>query len=154
MFCMHCGTANTDRARFCINCAQSLSEVQIERRLSRPRARNVELLQVLLDFSFRRFVTPKMMRLLYALIILLAGLTALFFILVGFKTSIWFGIFALLVGAPLISLLMLVSSRVLLETILMIFRIADHTANIGIPNIGLPVTEERPESRDSIQWNV
>ncbi len=154
MFCMHCGTANTESARSCINCAQSLSEVQVERRLSRPRARNVELLPDLLDFSFRRLVSPRMVKFLYALAILLAGFTALFFIVVGFRTSIWFGIFALLIGAPLTFLLMLVSSRVLLETILMIFRIADHTANIGIPNISLPVKEERPEPRDSIQWNV
>ena len=154
MFCTNCGAANKDSVRFCINCAQSLSDVQIMQRLSRPRARGVDSLQGLFDFSFRRFVSLKMMKFLYALSILSAGLMALFFIIVGFKTSIWFGIFALLIGAPLIVLLTVVSSRVLLETILIIFRIADHTANIGVTNIGLPTTEARPESRDSIQWNI
>jgi len=154
MFCINCGAANKDSAKFCINCAQSLSDVQIEQRLSRPRARKVDSLQALFDFSFSRFVSPRMMKFLYALSFLFAGLMAVFFMIVGFKASFWFGIFALLIGAPLIFLLMVVSSRVLLETILMIFRIADQTVNIGVTNIGLPTTEEKTESRDSIQWNI
>ena len=154
MFCTNCGAANQDGARFCINCAQSLSEVQIVRRLSRPRAMKVDSLQAFFDFSFGRFVSPRMMKLLYTLSIVFAGLLAVFLVIAGFKASIWFGILALLIGAPLIFLLTVVSSRVFLETILIIFRIADHTANIGIPNIGLPPIEEKPESRDGIQWNV
>ena len=154
MFCTNCGAANQDSARFCINCAQSLDEVQIVRRLSRPRGRKLGPLRALSDFSFSRFVSPKMMKFLYALSILFASLIAFFFVIIGFRASIWFGIFALLIGAPLIFLLMVVSSRVLLETILMIFRIADQTASIGVTNIGLPTTEEKPESRDSIQWNI
>ncbi len=154
MFCTNCGTANQDSAKFCVNCAQSLSEVEVERRLSRPRRRNAELLRGFVDFSFSRFVSPRLMKFLYALSILLAGFTAVFFIIVGFKTSIWLGTFALLIGAPLTFLLMVISSRILLETILMIFRIADHTANIGIPSVGLSIKEEKLESRDSIQWNL
>jgi len=154
MFCTNCGAANRDSARFCVNCAQSLSEVQIEQRLLRPRARRVDSLQALFDFSFRRFVSLKVMKFLYALSTLSASLMALFFVIVGFKTSIWLGIFALLIGAPLIFFLTVVSSRVLLETILIIFRIADHTANIGLTNMSLPTIDEKSESRDSIQWNV
>ncbi len=150
MFCTNCGAANQDGSRFCTNCAQSLSEVQIERRLSRSKVRKVDFL----DLSFSRFVSRRMMKFLYPISILFAGAMAVFLVIAGFKTSIWFGIFALLIGAPLIFLLMVISSRVLLETILIIFRIADHTANIGITNMGLPTTEERPESKDSIQWNV
>jgi len=154
MFCTNCGAANQDGARFCVNCAQSLIEVQIVRRLSRPRGMKVDSLQAFFDFSFARFVSPRMMKLLYALSIFFAGLLAIFLIIAGFRASIWFGIFALLIGAPMIFLLTVVSSRVLLETILIIFRIADHTANISTPNIGLPTIEETPEPRDSIQWNV
>ena len=154
MFCTNCGAANQDSARFCINCAQSLIGVQIERRLSQPRARRVDSLQALFSFSFGRFASPRMMKFLYVLSILFAGLLAVFLVIAGFKTSMWLGVFALLIGAPLIFLLMMVSSRVLLETILMISRIADQTANIGVTRIGLPTTEEKPESRDSIQWNI
>ncbi len=154
MFCTNCGAANKNNTKFCINCAQSLGEVEIVQRLSRPRSRKVDSLHALFDFSFSRFVSPRMMKFLYALSVLSAGLMAVIFIIVGFKVSIWFGILALLVGAPLIFLLTVVSSRVLLETILIVFRIADHTANIGVANIGLPAPEEKPESRDSIQWNI
>lgn len=154
MFCTNCGAPNQDSARFCINCAESLSEAKIERRLPRPRARKVDSLQALFDFSFRRFVSPMMMKFLFALSILFAGLMAVFLTIAGLKASIWFGIFALLIGAPLVFLLTVVCSRVLLETILMIFRIADQTANIGVTNLGVPMTEEKPESRENIQWNV
>jgi len=154
MFCTNCGAANQESTRFCVNCAQSLSEVQIERRLSRPRARKTDSLQALADFSFTRFISPRMMKYLYVLSILFAGVVAVFFVLAGFKTSIWFGIFALLIGAPLTFFLMVFSSRILLETILIIFRIAENTANISATNIGVPTTEEKSESRDGIQWNV
>ena len=154
MFCTNCGAPNKDSARFCINCSQSLSEVEIEQRLSRPRARKVDSLQAFFDFSSSQFVSPRILKFLYALSILFAGLVAVFLIISGFKVSIWFGIFALFVGAPLIFLLMVVSSRVLLETTLMIFRIADQTANIGVTKMILPTAEEKPESRDGIQWNV
>ena len=154
MFCANCGAANRDGARFCINCAQSLSEVQIVRRLSRPRAKKVDSLQAFFDFSSSRVVSPRMMKFLYALFILLAGLMAVFLVIAGFRASVRFGIFALLIGAPLIFLLTVVSSRVFLETILIVFRMADHAANIGVTNISLPTTEEKPESRDGIQWNV
>ena len=89
------------------------------------------------------------MKFLYALSVLSAGLIALFFVIVGFKVSMGFGIFSLFIGAPLIFLLTVIYSRVLLETILVIFRMADHMTEIGLTNI-----EEKPESRDSIQWNI
>jgi membrane protein implicated in regulation of membrane protease activity len=80
---------------------------------------------------------------------ILAGLMALFFIIIGFKTSIWFGIFALLIGAPLLFLLTVISNRVVLELILVIYRLTDRMENIRLVDM-----EERPESRDGIQWNV
>jgi hypothetical protein len=80
---------------------------------------------------------------------ILAGLTALFLIIIGFETSIWFGIFALLIGAPLLFLLTVISNRVLLELILVIYRMADCMENMRLVDM-----EERPGSRDGIQWNV
>jgi hypothetical protein len=156
MFCTNCGASNKDNAKLCVNCSVSLSDVQIEGRLSRLRAINdvsslhkIDFLHRLFDFSFDQLVSLRMMRFLYSLSIIFAGLMALFFIIVGFDASVWFGIFALLIGAPLIFLLTVVSSRVLLEMMLVIFRMADHMDNIGPANI-----KEKPESRDGIQWNV
>jgi len=161
MFCTNCGASNKDDAKLCGNCGESLSDVQIEEKVSRPRLLNdvsylkkVDFLQAFFDFSFNQLVSPKIMKFLYGLSILSAGLIALFFVMVGFKASTWFGIFALFIGAPLIFLLTVIYSRVLLEMILMIFRIADHMANISMSNIGVPDTEEKSESRDGIQWNI
>ncbi len=156
MFCTNCGASNKDDAKLCVNCSESLRDNQIEEKLSRPRVLNdvssfnkVDFLRPLFDFSFNQLVTIKMMKFLYILSILSAGLMALFLIIVGFETSIWVGIFALLIGAPVVFLLTVISSRVFLEMILVVFRMADHMADIGMANI-----KEKAESRDGIQWNV
>jgi hypothetical protein len=156
MFCTNCGAANENDARFCVNCAEPLSDVQIEEERSHARVltnasvlRKFNFLQTLFDFSFSRFVSPRIMKFLYGLSMIFAGLMAIFLIIVGFETSMWFGIFALLIGAPLLFLLTVISNRIVLELILVIFRMADCIENIRLVNI-----EERPEPRDGIQWNV
>lgn len=156
MFCTNCGASNKKDSKFCINCAESLSEVQIAERLSRARVlknasylKKIDFLRTLFDFSFSQFVGPKIVKFLYGLSILFSVLLALSFIVAGFNASTWLGILALLVGAPLIFLLTVISSRVLLEMVLVIFRMADRMENIRLVDI-----EENPESRDGIQWNV
>jgi hypothetical protein len=156
MFCTNCGASNKDDAKSCIHCAESLSEVQIGESLSRARGfrdvsilKKVDLLRALFNFSFNQWVSPKIMKFLYGLSILSAGLIALFFIIMGFNVSMGFGIFSLFIGAPLIFLLTVIYSRVLLEMILVIFRMADHMTEIGMSNM-----EEKSDSRDSIQWNI
>lgn len=156
MFCTNCGASNKKDSKFCINCAESLSEVQIVERLSRAMVlknasyfKKIDFLRTLFDFSFSQFVGPKIVKFLYGLSILFAVLLALSFIVAGFNASTWLGILALLIGAPLTFLLTVISSRVLLEMVLVIFRMADRMENIRLVDI-----EENPESRDGIQWNV
>ena len=156
MFCTNCGASNKNGVNLCVNCGESLKNNPVEDKLLRLRALNdasssnkFTFLHPLFDFSFHRSVTVKMMRSLYILSILFAGLMALFFIFVGFKTSIWFGIFALLIVAPVVFLLTVIFSRVFLEMILVVFRTADHVADKGIANV-----KEKTESREGIQWNV
>ncbi len=91
MFCTNCGASNKNGAKLCANCGESLANNQIEDRLSRLRSfqegarpHRFDFLHLLLDFSFRRSVTLKMVRFLHILSILCAGLLALLFILVGF----------------------------------------------------------------------
>jgi len=161
MFCINCGASNKDDAKFCINCGESLSEVQIEETRSRSSGfikdvstlKKVDFLQGLFRLSFNQFVSPKIMKFLYGLSILWAGLIALFFIIAGFNMSRWFGIFALFLGAPLIFLLTVIYSRVFLEMILVIFRMGNHMAEHPT-DIGMANTEEIQESKDSIQWNI
>lgn len=156
MFCTNCGASNKKDSKFCINCAESLGEAPPGEKISRPRVTNhrsylkkVDFLQTLLDFSFSQFASPRMVKFLYTLSVLFAALFALFLIVVGFKASTWFGILALLVGAPLILLLTVISSRVFLEMILVLSRTATRVENTRVVDI-----EESPEARDDIQWNV
>jgi hypothetical protein len=104
----------------------------------------VPFLQTLIDISFNQLVSFKIIKLIYGLSILFAGLVALLFVIAGFHASWWFGIFVLLIGAPLIFLLIVLYSRVVLEVILFNFRMGD-------PKIK---KEEQPEPVDSIEWNV
>jgi hypothetical protein len=151
MFCTCCGSSNLDDAEFCANCGESMSEDQGKGKSSPPKGlkgmsllKKGGFLQALFDFSFNHFFTPKIIKLLYGLSIFSAGLIAVLFIIFGFSASTGFGIFTLLVGAPLIFLLTVIYSRICLEVMIVIFRIADHLANRG----------EKSEPKDSIQWNV
>lgn len=156
MFCTNCGASNKDDAKLCVSCSESLSETQGEKKLMRSREltevsslNQVDFFHRLFDFSFSQCVNIRLMRFLYGLSILSASLIALFFILVGFKTSMWLGMFALLIGAPMILLLTAISGRVFLEMILAVFRAANHMTNVGMAK-----AKEKAEPRDGIQWNV
>jgi hypothetical protein len=128
-----------------------MSEGQGKGKPSPPKAlKDVSLLkeggflQALFDFSFNHFFTPEIIKPLYGLSIFFAGLIAILFIIFGFSASTGFGIFTLLVGAPLIFLLAVIYSRICLELMIVIFRMADHLASRG----------EKSELKDGIQWNV
>jgi hypothetical protein len=156
MFCTNCGASNKDDALSCINCGESLSDDQIEESFLSPRRfrgvsiqKKVGLLRALFNLSFNQWVSLRLVKFLYGLSILSAGLIAIFFVMMGFKISIWFGIFSLLIGAPLTFLLIVIYSRIFLETILVIFRMADHMNETTMTN-----REEKSESSDTIQWNV
>ena len=151
MFCTNCGASNMDDAKFCVNCGESLNENQDSEKPSRPSGlkgtsfiKKVDFLHPLFDFSFNQFITSKVVKFLYGLSIFAAALMAILFVIFGFNVSIGFGVLALLIGAPLIFLLTLIYSRVVLETIIAIFRITENTRPKG----------EKSEPKESIQWNV
>ncbi|MBM4349037.1 MAG: DUF4282 domain-containing protein [Deltaproteobacteria bacterium] len=151
MFCNYCGASNDNDAEFCINCGGSLSKLRRVKMLFHKRLFNTvfslhkdPFLQALIDTSFNQLVSLKIIKRIYGLSILFAGLVAVLFIIAGFRTSPWFGIFVLLIGAPLIFLLIVLYSRIFLEMILVNFRRADHKIK----------KEEQPESVDSIEWNI
>jgi hypothetical protein len=151
MFCASCGASNLDDAEFCVNCGESMSQDQGKEKSPRPKGlKDVPLikkggfLQALFDFSFNHFFTTKIIKLLYGLSIFSAGLVAILFIIFGFSVSTGFGVFALLVGAPLIFLVAVICSRICTELTVAVFRIAETLANRG----------EKPEPKDGIQWNV
>ncbi len=87
--------------------------------------------QALFDFSFTSFITSKLIKILYGLAILGAILGALMLIMSGFSQSTGVGLFMLFIGAPLFFLFWVIYARVLLELIIVIFRIAEHAAEIA-----------------------
>lgn len=161
MFCTNCGASNKNGADLCINCGESLRNGPIEDRLARLRALNdtpssnrFDFLHHLFDFSLHRPVTLKMLKFLHILSVLFAGWLALFLVLVGFETSLWIGILALLTGAPVLFFLSVIFTRVFSEMILMVSRAADHKADRGVADRGDLTVKEKAEPREGIQWNV
>lgn len=138
MFCTNCGAENKDEAKFCVKCGVTLGEIQEVRK---PSAATVSLdeyskkgagfFKALFDFSFTEFITSKIIKLLYVLTIFFAGFTALIVIIIGFSIHTGTGIFSLLIGAPLIFFISVIYGRVLLEIIIVVFRIAEHLAEMA-----------------------
>lgn len=83
-------------------------------------------LSALFDFSFSEFITIKIIKVLYVIGIILAGIAALFMIGGGFGTSFFAGILALIIS-PIIFLLYVLVVRIWLELIIVLFKIADNT---------------------------
>ena len=79
----------------------------------------------LFDFTFRSLVTPRIIRFVYALTVLVIGLWFVALVLLAFAVSPAFGAAMLLVGGPLIALAGLIWTRMLLETAIVQFRILD-----------------------------
>ncbi len=85
------------------------------------------LLDLLLDFSFQRYVTPQLIRLLYALSLGAAVLAALGWMFSGFAGgNVLYGLFTFVTG-PVAFLLYMISARVIMEVILAIIEIAERT---------------------------
>jgi hypothetical protein len=84
---------------------------------------------ILFDFSFREFITIKFIGVLYVLAGLAGGVTALGVAASGFRDSIITGM-----GTALIALLLftiyIVLARVILESMIVIHRIAENTGEL------------------------
>ena len=84
----------------------------------------------LFDFSFSRFVSETLIRVLYLVAIGLAVTAAIIGIIAAFTNSLSIGISALII-APLVLFVYIVIVRVIFEFVIVIFRIADHTKQIA-----------------------
>ncbi len=84
----------------------------------------------LFDFSFTALVTSKVIKILYGLSIVGAAFVAIAIIVGAFNNSVGLGLVTLIIGAPLLFLIYVIYARVLLEIIIVIFRIMEHTAEI------------------------
>jgi di/tricarboxylate transporter len=88
------------------------------------------VLDLVLDLSFKRFVTPRLVRMLYVLSLLAAVFYAGSWMFSGFKSGTLSGLFTM-VTAPVAFLLYLIFARVTVELTLAIFRIADKIAPLS-----------------------
>lgn len=82
------------------------------------------LMDLLLDFSFKRFVTPHLIRLLYALSLGAALLASLTWMFSGGEGSMLYGLFKFITG-PLAFLLYMITARVMMEVVMAIIEIAE-----------------------------
>jgi Domain of unknown function (DUF4282) len=82
-------------------------------------------LGALFDFGFTSFVTPKVIKALYVLIMIGTVVSALVFTIIMFRVSTPFGILTLVVADPLFILIVMAIYRVILEFFVVVFRVAE-----------------------------
>ena len=88
------------------------------------------LLGALFDFSFTSFITSKLIKVLYGIAIAIFGLIGLYFLVAGLRAGAAPGVAALIL-VPLLYLFFVMYTRVVLEVLIVVFRIAEHTAEIA-----------------------
>lgn len=88
----------------------------------------------LFDFSFSKFVTTSLIRILYAVFVILAGLAAVVWIIIGVtmlgSESNGTGLL-LIILSPIAFLLLTIIIRVQLEVVIVIFRIAEYLRDMA-----------------------
>lgn len=84
----------------------------------------------LFDFSFSEFITPRIIKLLFVLAIIISAIVALV-LFVGGIASGGAEAFLAIIGAPLLFLLYVIMARVWLEVIMVMFRIVDNTDKLA-----------------------
>lgn len=84
----------------------------------------------LFDLSFKEFVTPKLIKILYVVFLVLGALIALV-MLISSVMSGSFGIIGGLIGAPVFFVVYLFTTRVWLELLLVIFAIEKHLRSMS-----------------------
>jgi Domain of unknown function (DUF4282)/zinc-ribbon domain len=143
-FCTRCGASMSDSTTVCPNCGQvraasasappppgggAYGIVPPPAPAASSSSGSGGFLSALFDFSFTTFVTTKLIKVLYALCIIVAACYALFFILAGFARSGLFGVLAL-VGSVILFFAIVIYSRVCMEVIIVIFRGAEHLSEL------------------------
>lgn len=93
----------------------------------------------LFDYSFTSFVTPKIIKILYALATIVVALSTLVLVLAAFNNSSGAGILTLVIVAPLFFLISMIYARVLLELVIVFFRINGNVQELRDGRSGGPV---------------
>ncbi len=86
---------------------------------------NTGFIGTIFDFSFTEFVTTKVIKFLLGLAMVANVILTIVVIVGAFQTG-WLGFIVVLILSPLIFLIMMLFSRIYLELIIVIFRIAEN----------------------------
>jgi hypothetical protein len=86
------------------------------------------LIENLMDFSFQRLVTPRLLKMLYGVHLLIGLIAAVWFVFTGFQTSTSNGLLALIIGCAAM-LLWIVYCRIVVELLAAVFRAAQVISN-------------------------
>jgi hypothetical protein len=84
----------------------------------------------LFDYSFSSFITPRIIKVLYALTTLVLALWTLADILLAFRVSSALGVLALIFG-PLMFVIAMIYTRVVLELLIAFFRMHEDVEEIN-----------------------
>jgi len=85
----------------------------------------------LFDFSFASFITTKIIKILYIIAIIGAGIGGLFILFGGFASKSFLGVLGGLIFAPTAFILYVILARVWMEILIVMFRIAENTDKIA-----------------------
>ena len=81
------------------------------------------LIENLMDFSFQRLVTPRLLKMLYGIHLLIGLVATVWYVFTGFQTSTSNGLLALILSVPAM-LLWTVYCRIVVELLAAVFRAA------------------------------
>ena len=89
-----------------------------------------DFFSTLFDFSFSEFVTTKIIKVIYGIGVLFAGIVAIAFIVKGFDASAFLGILALIVS-PVVFIIYIILIRVWVEVVIVLFKISEDVRNMA-----------------------
>jgi hypothetical protein len=89
------------------------------------------LVEALFDASFSTLVTPRIIKVLYTLSIIASAFLSIVLIVEGFSESAGRGVLTLVFVGPLVFLILVISSRIVYELAIVVFRISENTAEIS-----------------------
>ena len=84
----------------------------------------------LFDFSFSSFITPKIIKILFVIGLILVAIFTLIMIITAFISHIGFGV-VILILSPIIFFLYTLAVRIYLELLIVIFRIQGDIAELA-----------------------
>ena len=138
MFCRQCGNRLELGSLFCAGCGAKATTPVSGPDPTRENGNYIFTAQAkgffesLFDFSFTSLVTTKLIKVLYGLSMVVLALVSVWFVAISFvHASPQAGVLTLLFGAPLFFLFGVCFMRLISEYLIVVFRIAEHTAEIA-----------------------